>query len=125
MRIADCSLSGSAIHEYPESVTQVFIGFDRSSLHDMIDHKMAPSTGWILLVVLASLYEVQSRSGGPPLSSGTFDLICNQQMPSHGGNSAQSGNGGYVITTDIPRSGSTGYGYTAGRTYTGKLTQHK
>lgn len=79
---------------------------------------MVHSTGWILLLILASLCEVQSRRGGPPLSSGTFDLICNQQMPSHG-TGAQSGNGGYTITTDIPRSGSTGYRYTAGQTYTG------
>lgn len=88
--------------------------------------KMAHSTGWILLLILAAgLYEVQTRSGGPPLSAGTFDLICNQQMPSHMSNTAQSGNGGYTITTDIPRSGSTGYRYTAGQTYTGDLNSKK
>ena len=84
---------------------------------------MAQSINWILLLLLSALIlGVQSRPEGPPLSSGTFNLICNQLMPSHGG-SAASGNGGYIITTNISRSGSTGYGYTAGQTYSG--TDHK
>ena len=72
-----------------------------------------------MLVLIVS--EAQSRSAGPPLSSGTFTMICNQMMPSHSSIGAQSGNGGYTISTNIPRSGSTGYRYTAGQTYTGKL----
>ena len=75
-----------------------------------------PIVGVLLLISAAR--EVSSRSAGPPLSTGTFDRICNQMLPSHGGASAQSGNGGYTITTNIPRSVSTGYSYTAGQTYT-------
>jgi hypothetical protein len=80
---------------------------------------MEQSTNWILLLLLSAfILGAQSRPEGPPLSTNTFNGICNQLMPSHGG-SARSDNGGYTITTNIPRSGSTGYGYTAGQTYSG------
>ena len=75
-------------------------------------------TGVSLLVL--AVPKAQSMSSGPPLNSGTFTRICDEMTPNHG-SAAQSGNGGYAITTDIPRSGSTGYSYTAGQTYTGNF----
>lgn len=64
---------------------------------------------------------VQCRSSGPPANEPENMLrVCRQLLPNHGGVAAQPGNGGYFIDTDIPRSGSTGFSYTAGQTYTGK-----
>ena len=74
----------------------------------------------LLLLLFLAVTEVLSRSGGPPLA-GNFDRICTRMTPNHGGTAARSGNGGYTITTTIPRSLSTGYSYTAGQTYTGRM----
>ena len=71
-----------------------------------------------LLLVVVGVSQVLSRSAGPPVSSWR-DRICNQMLPNHGSSAARSGNGGYTITTNIPRSMPSGYSYTAGQTYTG------
>ena len=76
---------------------------------------MKPLFPLVLAVVVS---EVLSRSAGPPVSS-FRDRICDQMLPNHGGTSARPGNGGYSITTNIPRSVSSGYSFTAGQTYTG------
>ena len=60
---------------------------------------------------------VQCRSTGPPADDANFrDQVCNDMMPNHGA-AAQGGNGGYTITTDLPRISDTEYAYTAGQTY--------
>ena len=75
----------------------------------------------LLVLAAAAVSEVLSRRAGPPIQeSGNFDRICNQMLPNHGGTAARSGNGGYTISADIPRSDSSGYNYTAGQTYTGR-----
>ena len=79
--------------------------------------KMKPLFLLVLAVVVSG---VLSRSTGPPLSGSTRVRICDQMLPNHGGTSARQGNGGYAITTNIPRSVSSGYSYTAGQTYTGR-----
>ena len=76
----------------------------------------------VLLFIAAVLVcrRVQCRSSGPPASE-FRDQVCNAMMPSHPGNpAAQDGNGGYTITTDLPRISNTEYAYTAGQTYTRK-----
>ncbi len=78
----------------------------------------------LVLVLAAVVSEVVSRSAGPPISSFRA-RICNQMLPNHGGTSARSGNGGYTITTNIPRSISSGYSYTAGQTYTGSWNDYR
>ena len=75
--------------------------------------------GTFPIVLLFS--EVQSRSSGPPLDSGpNINNVCNQLVPQHPG-TRKTGNGGYIIATNIPHSSSAGYNYRAGQTYTGKL----
>lgn len=79
--------------------------------------------GKIVLLVIAAvlLCRVQSRSRGPPADEPNFrDQVCNDMMPNHGA-AAQGGNGGYTISTDLPRISGTQYAYTADQTYTGKL----
>ena len=76
-----------------------------------------------LLFIAAVLVcrRVQCRSRGPPADeAGNRIQVCNAMMPSHGGAAAQNGNGGYTITTDLPRISDTEYAYTAGQTYTCK-----
>ena len=73
---------------------------------------------YVLLVLGAALMvadNVQSRSAGPPLNL----QVCSQLLPGHGG-TPPAGNGGYVITTDLPRTSSSSYSYVAGQTYTGQ-----
>ena len=77
----------------------------------------------LLLIVGASLLvcRVQCRSAGPPANEANFrNQVCNDMLPSHGGISAQNGNGGYTITTNLPRISDTEYAYTAGQTYSRK-----
>ena len=81
--------------------------------------------GKIVLLVIATVlvYGVQSRSAGPPANEATFrDQVCNNMMPNHAGVAAQGGNGGYTISTDLPRISDTEYAYMADQTYAGKLT---
>ena len=75
-----------------------------------------------VLVAALLVPSVLSLPGGPPLNTGSFENICNQMMPIHSGNAAQSGSGGYLIVSpNMPRFGSTGFSYTAGQNYTGSL----
>ena len=76
----------------------------------------------ILLLILLARYGAFSYPGGPPTS------ICNNSPgvflrpgASHG--NPQAGNGGFLISTDLPLSegNAGGYNYTAGRLYTGRL----
>ena len=72
----------------------------------------------LLVAALLLFCRVHARFAGPPVGD-NFDLVCNQMMPSHGV-AAQSGNGGYLIDTDLPLvSANDGYSYTAGQTYRG------
>ena len=74
----------------------------------------------VLLVIAAVLvYPVQCLPAGPPVNI-NVNLVCNDMMPSHGANAAQDGNGGYTISTDLPRISDTEYAYAAGRTYSRK-----
>jgi hypothetical protein len=78
----------------------------------------------VLLVIAAAVLvcRVQCFSGGPPANQANFRIqVCNDMMPNHGPN-AQNGNGGYTITTDLPRISDTQYAYTAGQQYTRKCT---
>ena len=76
---------------------------------------------YVIFLLVFVFPEVQSRRSGPPLDSiPNTNNVCNQLVPSHSGN-AQFGNGGYIITTDIPRFLTGGYNYTAGQMYTGKF----
>ena len=75
----------------------------------------------LLVAALLLFCRVHARSSGPPVGE-NFDLVCNQMMPSHSSIAAQSGNGGYLIDTDLPLvSANDGYSYTAGQTYRGIL----
>ena len=68
-------------------------------------------------LVLANV--VLSLPTGPP--AGQINQVCVLMTPSHGA-LAQSGNGGYVITTDLPFINATaGYSYVAGQNATGKI----
>lgn len=74
----------------------------------------------LLLVVLVVL-GVLGFPGGPPSQS----IVCNDISPDPGqaghDSTAQNGNGGYVIATDLPLSATSGfYDYEGGVTYTGK-----
>ena len=76
----------------------------------------------VLLFIAAVLVcrRVQCLSGGPPADRpGDRDQVCNEMLPGHGG-AAQDGNGGYTISTNLPRISDTEYAYTAGQTYTRK-----
>ena len=73
----------------------------------------------VLVLILQTLYGGYTYPGGPPTS------ICNTSPgvflrpgASHG--NPQSGNGGFLISTDLPVS-TGGYNYTAGKLYTGRL----
>ena len=71
-------------------------------------------------VLLAAAGSVLSFSAGPPAEV----IVCNgiSPNPTRHGASAQSGNGGYVIATNLPLdTGSGVYNYTAGATYDGKF----
>ena len=76
----------------------------------------------LLVVTIAAVLvcRVQSRSSGPPANEPANRLrVCNDMLPSHPGDpAAQSGNGGYTISTDLPRISDTEYAYTADQTYT-------
>ena len=75
----------------------------------------------LLLLVAVLLCRVQANAVGPPLNANTFNQICVQMLPSHGG-SAQDGNGGYFIDTNLPFiDANSAFSYTAGQTYTGIL----
>ena len=73
--------------------------------------------GIVFLAVSAQLYGVTGYSAGPPPS------VCSSLMPnvySHGAPS--TGNGGYLITTDIPlNSEGTSYEYASDTQYTSML----
>ena len=78
----------------------------------------------LLLTAAAALMvcRVQCFSSGPPANQANLrNQVCNDMLPSHGGISAQNGNGGYTISTNVPRINDTEYAYTAGQTYTCKL----
>ena len=51
--------------------------------------------------------------GGPPISSNR-DRICNDLLPLHGSTMSQTGNGGYLIFSDLVNNGGT---YIAGQSY--------
>ena len=77
----------------------------------------------VVFLILLARYGAFSYPGGPPTS------ICNNSAEvflrpgsSHG--NPQAGNGGFLISTDLPISEGNdggGYNYTAGRLYTGRL----
>ena len=78
----------------------------------------------VVLLILLATHGAFSYPGGPPTS------ICNNSAGvflrpgrAHGINS-QAGNGGFLISTDLPLSedNTGGYNYTAGRLYTGRLS---
>ena len=80
--------------------------------------------GKVVLLVIAAVLVcgVQSRSAGPPANEpANRNQVCNDMMPSHGGAAAQGGNGGYTISTNLPRISNTEYAYTADQTYSGKV----
>ena len=78
----------------------------------------------ILLLLIAAVLvcrRVQCLPGGPPANvPGDRIQVCNDMLPRHGGATAQNGNGGYTIMTNLPRISNTEYAYTAGQTYTRK-----
>ena len=68
----------------------------------------------VALLLVVSLQGCLAFSGGPPIS------VCSTLRPMHPGDPS-SGNGGYVITTDIPMSiAESGYAYVPNTTYTGR-----
>ena len=76
----------------------------------------------VLFLILLVTHGAFSYPGGPPTS------ICSNSPEvflrpgaSHG--NPQAGNGGFLISTDLPLSedNAGGYNYTAGRLYTGRL----
>ena len=75
-----------------------------------------------LLVLVASARVALSRSAGPPAASLVCDNITPDPSAFAHGNSAMSGNGGYVIATtlDLRSDSPPVYNYTAGETYDGE-----
>ena len=74
----------------------------------------------VMLVLLAAASRVTSRSTGPPASEPEyFDQVCKQMTPSHASLDPQSGNGGYLIDTNLSHTGPAGFSYSAGQTYKG------
>lgn len=74
----------------------------------------------VLGAVLLTTNYVYSLSAGPPLNQ----QVCGELRPGHPGN-PQPGNGGYVITTDLPRISENEYSYTANQTYTGQCVRKR
>ena len=61
---------------------------------------------------------------GPPLQQ--FAQVCMLMTPAHSGIAPQPGNGGYVITTDLPFINATeGYSYVAGQNATGSYISNQ
>ena len=60
---------------------------------------------------------------GPPIGGpGQFAQVCIRMTPAHAGLAPQPGNGGYVITTDLPFINATeGYSFVAGQNATGTV----
>ena len=59
-------------------------------------------------------------TGPPLLNDQQFAQVCMLMTPAHSGIAPQPGNGGYVITTDLPFINATeGYSYVAGQNATG------
>lgn len=76
-------------------------------------------------VLVATLFveRVQANRAGPPADT-RFDEVCTRMLPAGHGTleEAQPGSGGYLIGTNLPLvSAQSGYRYTAGQTYTGKI----
>ena len=67
-----------------------------------------------LLVLCLKTSCVLSYPRGPPTS------VCSTLTPLHYGATPRAGNGGYLITTNLTVN-STGYEYSPGQTYTGKV----
>ena len=76
----------------------------------------------VLGAVLLTTNYVYSLPSGPPVLQNP--QICLTLMPGHGA-VVQQGNGGYVITTDLPRTSANGYSYIAGQTYTGQCVRKR
>ena len=79
----------------------------------------------VLLIIAAVLVcRVQCRSRGPPADEpANRNRVCNDMLPAHPPNNPanpQAGNGGYTISTTLPRVSDTEYAYTAGQTYSRK-----
>lgn len=72
-------------------------------------------------LILASA--VLALPTGPPTTGPVqFAQVCMRMTPAHGGLIPQPGNGGYVITTDLPFINATeGYSYMAGQNATGTV----
>ena len=75
----------------------------------------------VLLLIAGALLagRVQCLPSGPPVDLNR-NRVCNEMLPDHGGNTPQDGNGGYTISTDLPRISNSAYSYTAGGTYNRK-----
>ena len=79
----------------------------------------------VLLLVAGVLLvsRVQCRSTGPPANEpANRNQVCNDMLPNHDANTPQNGNGGYTISTDLPRISNSAYNHTAGQTYNGIIT---
>ena len=75
----------------------------------------------LLFIAAVLVYRVQCRTTGPPADEpANRDRVCNDMLPNHSSFTAQGGNGGYTITTDLPQISNTEYAYTAGQTYNRK-----
>ena len=72
-----------------------------------------------LLLAAASPQVARAYPSGPPARE-YFTEVCDHMKPLHGHNVPMNGTGGYSIVTDIPRNGSKGFNYAAGKDYTGE-----
>lgn len=113
--------------------TARYINFEHvDPLHQLVDNPGLQVERYLdiimkyLTTVLGTLIlanAVLARRAGPPLIVGDaqrFNQICVLMTPLHGANAAQPGNGGYMITTDLPFINATaGYSYVAGQNATG------
>ncbi len=72
-------------------------------------------------LLLANAVHVFALPTGPPIGNAQqFAQVCMRMTPAHNGIAPQPGNGGYVITTDLPFINATeGYSYVAGQNATG------
>ena len=70
----------------------------------------------VVLLILLATHGAFSYPSGPPAS------VCNDLRPGSPHGDPQAGNGGFLISTDLPVSqgNAGGYDYTAGRLYTGR-----
>ena len=98
------------------------LGLQVESYLDTIMKYLATILGTLILANAVLALPTGLPIGGP----GQFAQVCMRMTPAHAGIAPQPGNGGYVITTDLPFINATeGYSYLAGQNATGIMVAVK